>query len=66
MRTRHIAIALLAAGSMALTACSAGSLGSSDDKSGGKVSLSFLVDNGAETVKIGNQLAKDFTGTVAT
>ena len=61
MRKRHITIALLAAGSMALTACSAGSLGSSDDKSGGKVSLSFLVDNGAETVKIGNQLAKDFT-----
>src|SRR3954451_7208095 len=46
---------------MALTPSSAGSLGSSDDSSGGKVSLSFLVDNGAETVKIGNQLAKDFT-----
>jgi raffinose/stachyose/melibiose transport system substrate-binding protein len=61
MRTRHITLSLIAAGSLALTACSAGSLGSSDDKGGdGKVSLSFLVDNGAETVKIGNQLAKDF------
>ncbi|WP_030443031.1 ABC transporter substrate-binding protein [Actinoplanes subtropicus] len=60
MRTRHIAVALLAAGSMALTACSAGSLGSSDSSAGGKVTLNFLVDNGAETVKIANQLAKDF------
>ena len=62
MRTRHITIALLAAGSMALTACSAGSLGSSDDKGGdGKVTLSFLVDNAEQTVKTANQLAKDFT-----
>jgi len=61
MRTRHIAIALLATGSMALTACSAGSLGSSDDKGGGTVALSFLVDNSEDGVRIGEQLAKDFT-----
>jgi raffinose/stachyose/melibiose transport system substrate-binding protein len=42
-----------------LTGCSAGSLGSSDD-SGGGVTLSFLVDNGEQTVKTAEQLAKDF------
>ncbi|WP_433291721.1 ABC transporter substrate-binding protein [Actinoplanes sp. CA-030573] len=62
MRKRPIAIALLATGSMALAACSAGSLGSSDDSgSGGKVSISYLVDNQQETVKVANQLVKDFT-----
>ncbi|MCU7726027.1 extracellular solute-binding protein [Actinoplanes sp. KI2] len=60
MRTPHIAIALLAAGSMALAGCSAGSLGSSDS-SGGKVTINYLVDNGQETVKVANQLVKDFT-----
>ena len=61
MRTRQTALALLAAGSMALTACSAGSLGSSDDKGDGKVAISFLVDNQQETVKTADQLVKDFT-----
>ncbi len=61
MRRRHIFIALLATGSMALTACSAGSLGNSEDSGNGKVTLSFLVDNGTETVKIANGLVKDFT-----
>ncbi|GAA2650535.1 ABC transporter substrate-binding protein [Paractinoplanes durhamensis] len=62
MRTRHIAIALLAATSMALTACSAGSLGSSDDKGGdGKVTLTYLIDNGQETLKVAEQMVKDFT-----
>jgi len=47
---------------LALAGCSAGSLGSSDDDSagGGKVALSFLVDNADQTVKTANQLAKDF------
>jgi len=59
MRVTKAAVALI--GCLALTAaCSAGSLGSSND-SGGKVSLSMLVDNGQETVKIANQLAKDFS-----
>ena len=61
MRFRNITIALLATGSMALTACSAGSLGSSDDTSGGKVSITYLVDNQQETLKVANQLVKDFT-----
>jgi len=60
MRVTKAALALLSC--LALTtACSAGSLGSSDDSSGGKVSLSFLVDNAEQTVKTANQLAKDFT-----
>jgi raffinose/stachyose/melibiose transport system substrate-binding protein len=55
-------LALLAAGSLALTACSAGSLGSSEDEGGdGKVALAFLVDNQQETLKTANQLVKDFT-----
>jgi raffinose/stachyose/melibiose transport system substrate-binding protein len=60
MRLRRTGVIAVAVMSLAVGACSAGSLGSSDG-SGGKVSLSFLVDNGEETVKIGQQLAKDFT-----
>lgn len=52
---------LLAVTSLALSACSAGSLGSSDDEDGGKVTLAFLVDNSSDAVRIGEQLAKDFT-----
>jgi raffinose/stachyose/melibiose transport system substrate-binding protein len=60
MRVTKAALALLSC--LALTtACSAGSLGSSDDSTGGKVSLSFLVDNAEQTVKTADQLAKDFT-----
>jgi raffinose/stachyose/melibiose transport system substrate-binding protein len=65
MRATKAALALLSCLSLTTlaltTACSAGSLGSSDDSSGGKVSLSFLVDNAEQTVKTANQLAKDFT-----
>jgi raffinose/stachyose/melibiose transport system substrate-binding protein len=62
MRLRQISVAVLAATTLLLGACSAGSLGSSDDSGGGgKVTLSFLVDNGPETVKAAEQLAKDFT-----
>jgi raffinose/stachyose/melibiose transport system substrate-binding protein len=60
MRMRRTGVLAVAVMSLVLSACSAGSLGSSDS-SGGKVTLSFLVDNGEETVKIGQQLAKDFT-----
>ena len=45
---------------LALSACGAGSLGSSDDE-GTAVSLSFLVDNSQESLKPAEQLAKDFT-----
>jgi raffinose/stachyose/melibiose transport system substrate-binding protein len=60
MRKPLIALAALAAAALVLGGCSAGSLGSSGDDNG-KVSLTFLVDNGEQTVKTGNQLAKDFT-----
>jgi raffinose/stachyose/melibiose transport system substrate-binding protein len=50
---------LFTALTLVLGGCSAGSLGSSDD-AGGKVSLTFLVDNAEQTLAVGNQLAKDF------
>jgi raffinose/stachyose/melibiose transport system substrate-binding protein len=43
---------------LALGACSAGSLGSNDE--GGGTTLSFLVDNGEGSVKIGEGLAEAF------
>jgi raffinose/stachyose/melibiose transport system substrate-binding protein len=51
----------LAVTPLALSACSAGSLGSSDSNSGGKVTLSFLITNTEQTIKIADQLAKDFS-----
>ncbi len=61
MRRPQITLAVLAAATLALSACSAGSLGDSEDQGGGEVALSFLTDNQQETVKIAEQLAKDFT-----
>lgn len=58
---KRIILAAVAATSLALTGCSAGSLGSSEDEGGGKVTLSFLSDNQQETVKLAEGLAKDFT-----
>jgi raffinose/stachyose/melibiose transport system substrate-binding protein len=55
------ALAVAAVTSLALGACSAGSLGSSDSNSGGKVSLSFLVGNEENTTKPAEQLVKDFS-----
>jgi raffinose/stachyose/melibiose transport system substrate-binding protein len=57
-RTGVLAAAAVTA--LALGACSAGSLGSSDE-AGGKVTLSYLVDNGEDTVKTAEQIGKDFT-----
>jgi len=57
-RTGFLAVAAVT--SLALGACSAGSLGSNDSDSGGKVTLSFLVDNSEDTVKAAEQVAKDF------
>ena len=63
MRNRHTgALAVAAAAVLALSACSAGSLGSSEDDGGdGKVTLTLLVDNSEGSTKIGEGLAKDFT-----
>lgn len=44
------AVALLAVGGLALTACSAGSLGSSGDDSGDGVTLSMLIDNSEQSM----------------
>lgn len=58
MRSRLLI--LLATTSLALSACSAGSLGESDD-GGGAVTLSFLVDNSDASLKPAERVAKDFT-----
>ncbi|WP_305790272.1 ABC transporter substrate-binding protein [Symbioplanes lichenis] len=54
----HIIVAALTV--LALSGCSAGSLGSSEDDGDG-VTLSFLVDNSETNSKIAEGLAKDFT-----
>lgn len=60
-RRRTSGLAVVAACSLALTACSAGSLGSSDD-TGGKssVSITYLAGNQEQDVKEAQQLIKDF------
>ena len=60
-RPRTTGLAVLAAGSLALTACSAGSLGSSDDAGGSSVSITYLAGNLEQDVKEAQQLIKDFT-----
>jgi raffinose/stachyose/melibiose transport system substrate-binding protein len=62
MRIRQAGVLAAAAVScLVLGACSAGSLGSSDSTSGGKTSITFLVDNAEQTVATANQLIKDFS-----
>ncbi|MFI5695046.1 ABC transporter substrate-binding protein [Kribbella sp. NPDC051586] len=54
-------LALLAVGSLVLTACSAGSLGSSSDSGGsGSVEITYLTTNQDQDVKEAQQLANDF------
>jgi raffinose/stachyose/melibiose transport system substrate-binding protein len=60
-RPRTRGLAVVAVFSLALTACSAGSLGSSDDASAGSVSISYLTGNTEQEQKEANQLVKDFT-----
>lgn len=55
---RWWAPAALAAGALAVAACSPGDLGSTGK--GGTITLSFLVDNAPQTVGPAKQLAKDF------
>ena len=61
MRRRPMALAVFVAATLTLGACSAASLGSSDEGGGRKVTLSCLVDNAPETVKAAEGLAKGFT-----
>ena len=61
--SRSGALAVTAiAGALALTACSAGSLRSDagGGSTAGSVSLTYLVDNADATVKLANQVTKDF------
>jgi len=60
MRSRPLVL-LAAATCLALSACSAGSLGSSDDDEGGAVTLTFLVDTTDASLKPAERVAKDFT-----
>jgi raffinose/stachyose/melibiose transport system substrate-binding protein len=64
-KSRHTsALMAVVASAVVLAGCSAGDLGSSDKSSGGgggKVTLSFLVDNSDNSVKVGEGLAKAFT-----
>jgi raffinose/stachyose/melibiose transport system substrate-binding protein len=63
MRLRRTGVlAVAAVTSLALGACSAGSLGSSDSSSSGdKVALSFYVGNSEDGVRTAEQVSKDFT-----
>ncbi|WP_309238658.1 ABC transporter substrate-binding protein [Actinoplanes aureus] len=54
-----IALAAFTAAALALSGCSAGSLGSSDDDGSG-VTLSFMVDNSDTNSKMAEGLAKEF------
>lgn len=60
-RSRRLTLAVIAASSLALSACSAGSLGSSDDEGDGKVTLTLMFNNTPETVASGEAVAKEFT-----
>ena len=52
-------LAALALAPLVLSACSAGSLGSSDEEGGG-TSITFLVDNAPQTVSTAEALVADF------
>jgi raffinose/stachyose/melibiose transport system substrate-binding protein len=62
MRLRKAGVlAVAAATSLAMGACSAGSLGSSDKSSGGgKVALTFLTNNDENNLKAAENVVKDF------
>lgn len=60
-RGRARVLVSVAVGALALAACSPGDIGGGGaGAEGGKVALSFLVDNAPTTVKMAEQLAKDF------
>ncbi|GAA4978813.1 ABC transporter substrate-binding protein [Kineococcus glutinatus] len=60
-RSRSLAgLTALALAPLVLSACSAGSLGSSDDDGGGGTSITFLVDNAPQTIATAEALADDF------
>ena len=61
MRLRRTGVLVVATvTSLALGACSAGSLGNSNSSSGGKVSLTFLTNNDENNIKAAENVVKDF------
>ena len=60
-----LAAAVLVTGAVYLSACSAGSLGSSDDESG-KTTISFLTNNDPNNVKIAEAVIKAFEAATTT
>jgi raffinose/stachyose/melibiose transport system substrate-binding protein len=52
--------AVLLAGALSLSACSAGSLGSSDDQAGGKIQITFLTNNDPANVKVADAVIAAF------
>src|SRR6266508_6855151 len=60
LRGRWPAAAALLAGALALSACSAGSLGSSDSTAGGKTQITFLTNNDPNNVKTATAVVKAF------
>src|SRR6266540_692781 len=60
LRGRWPAAAALLAGALALSACSAGSLGSSDSTPGGKTQITFLTNNDPNNVKTATAVVKAF------
>ena len=56
--SRRLAALMAVTSALALSACSAGSLGSSDEE--GTTTVSYLVDNEASTVKTAEALASAF------
>jgi len=62
MRLRRAGVVAVAAvTSLVMSSCSAGSLGSNDSNSGGKVTLTFLTGNDENTSKPAEELIKAFT-----
>jgi raffinose/stachyose/melibiose transport system substrate-binding protein len=59
MMNHKMVLAAVAAVTLALTGCSAGSLGSSDDDAAG-VTLTFMVDNSDTNSRMADGLAKEF------
>ena len=59
-RSGVLAAAVLTAGSIALSACSAGSLGSSEQSTPGNTQITFLTNNDPNNVKTANAMIKAF------
>src|SRR5688500_10050984 len=59
-RLMVLAVTAMTAGSLALSACSAGSIGGSDDSEGRGSAITFLTNNSPDNIKIAENLIKAF------